>query len=463
MTVPMWRRPRHPARPVDALVEACESGLDLPAVMAAVCTAVSESLSGVATAAYVLTDDGANLRLAAGEGADELDAPEPEGPVHIGDRWLVPLISARRTVGCIVTHAPAYADLSGIRLIAVLAAQAIESARLWERAGDSSATQDVLTGLSNHRGFERALSRELARAMRGGVPVAVAMVDLDGFQAANESRGHAAGDELLRTAARCLASGVRTYDNVSRIGPDEFGLVLPGMEPEVARALLERLAAAFASSAQGATVSAGVAGFPADGDTQGELVRLATGALYWARRGGGGRAVAYDSEVVEALSAEERARQLERDTYERTMRALEAARGQSASARAVSEYAGHIAAHVGLSPDRTDRVRLAAFLYDSTTPGGDRDERARVASKVVANALDAEAAEWLLAAHDMNREAPMESRIIAVAAAFVEAGGHLSSAGAGRALADMWQRRDEFDPGCMRALETLLADQAAGV
>jgi diguanylate cyclase (GGDEF)-like protein len=461
--MPMWRRQKQSATPVDALVEACESGLDLPAVMAAVCKAVSESLSGVATAAYVLSADGANLRLAAGEGADELDPPEPEGPVHIGDRWLVPLISARRTVGCIVTHAPAYADLSGIRLIAVLAAQAIESARLWERAGDSSGTQDVLTGLSNHRGFERALTRELARAMRGGVPVAVAMVDLDGFQAANERRGHAAGDELLRTAARCLASGVRTYDNVSRIGPDEFGLVLPGMEPEVARALLERLAAAFASSAQGATVSAGVAGFPADGDTQGELVRLATGALYWARRGGGGRAVAYDSEVVEALSAEERARQLERDTYERTMRALEAARGQSATSRAVSDYAGHIAAQVGLSPDRTDRVRLAAFLYDATTPGGDRDERARVASKVVANALDAEAAEWLLAAHDMDREAPIESRVIAVAAAFVESGGHLSSAGAGRALADMWQRRDEFDPGCMRALETLLADQAAGV
>jgi diguanylate cyclase (GGDEF)-like protein len=459
----MWRRKRQTTTPVDALVEACENGLDLPAVMAAACAAVSASLSGAATAAYVLTDDGANLRLVAGEGVDELDPPEPEGPVHIGDRWLIPLISARRTVGCIVTHAPAYADLGPIRLIAVLAAQAIESARLWERAGDSSGTQDVLTGLPNHRGFERALTRELARAMRGGAPVSVAMVDLDGFQAANALRGHAAGDELLRTAARCLASGVRTYDNVSRIGADEFGLVLPGMEPAVARALLERLAAAFAGSAQGATVSAGVAGFPADGDTQAELVRLATGALYWARRGGGGRAVAYDSEVVEALSAEERASQLERDTYERTMRALEAARGQSASSRAVSDYAGYIAAEVGLSPDRTDRVRLAAFLFDSTTPGGDRDERARLAAKVVANALDAEAAEWLLAAHTEDHAAPIESRVIAVASAFVEAGGHTSSAGAGRALADLYQRRSEFDPACVRALETLLANQTAEV
>src|SRR5207237_10175678 len=124
-----------------------------------------------------------------------------------------------------------------------------------------------------------------------------------GFQAINERRGHAAGDELLRTAARCLASGVRTYDNVSRIGPDEFGLVLPGMEAEAARALLERLAGAFAGSSQRATVSAGVAGFPADGDTQAELVRLATGALYWARRGGGGRAGAYRSQGGGARAA----------------------------------------------------------------------------------------------------------------------------------------------------------------
>ena len=167
--------------------------------------------------------------------------------------------------------------------------------------------------------------------------------------------------------------------------------------------------------------------------------------------------------MVEALSAEERASQLERDTYERTMRALEAARGHSASSRAVSDYAGYIAAEVGLSPDRTDRVRLAAFLYDATTPGGDPAERARLAAKVVANALDAEAAEWLLAANGEGQTPPIESRVIAVASAFVEAGGHTSRAGAGRALADLWQRRDEFDQVCVRALETLLANQAVEV
>jgi hypothetical protein len=52
--------------------------------------------------------------------------------------------------------------------------------------------------------------------------------------------------------------------------------------------------------------------------------------------------------------------------------------------------------------------------------------------------------------------------VIALAAAFVEAGGHTGSAGAGRALAELWQRREEFDQHCMRALESLLAAREAG-
>ena len=82
---------------------------------------------------------------------------------------------------------------------------------------------------------------------------------------------------------------------------------------------------------------------------------------------------------------------------------------------------------------------------------------------MVANALDAEAAEWLLAANGEGQTRPIESRVIAVASAFVEAGGHASRAGAGRALAELWQRRDEFDQVCVRALETLLANQAVEV
>ena len=254
---------------------------------------------------------------------------------------------------------------------------------------------------------------------------------------------------------------MRPYDTVCRLGGNDFALVLPAMEAEPARALIERLAAAFAASTGGATVSAGVAAFPANGDTQAELMRLATGALYWARRGGGGRVVAYDADVVEALSGEEHARRLERDTYERTLRALDAARGHSATARAVSDYAGHLAAELGFPPERADRLRMVAFLYDATAPGAEPRERARVAARVASSALDAEAAGWLEAPAAGGADGPLESRIIALAAAFVEAGGHTGNAGAGRALADLWQRRDEFDPACMRALESLLAAREA--
>jgi hypothetical protein len=124
----------------------------------------------------------------------------------------------------------------------------------------------------------------------------------------------------------------------------------------------------------------------------------------------------------------------------------------------VSDYAGFLAAELGLPPDRADRLRLAAFVFDTTTPTGEPSERARLAARVAANAMDAEAAEWLLAPPG-SLEAPVESRIIAVAAAFCDAGGHTGSAGAGRALAQLWQSPEAFDPVVVRALESLLADQ----
>ena len=442
------------------LVEACEAGLDLAGVLDAARRAASAALGGGEVAAYVLAEDGTGLRRVCGPGADEMPVPDVEDATSRGGVWIVPLVSARRIVGCLVAAAPATAAIAPVRLLAGVAAQAVEAARLWEAAA-SGAALDPLTGLPGHRAFDTALASELARARRSGDPVAVGVVEVDDLAARNEAGGHRAGDELLRTAARCFESGVRPYDTVCRLGGDDFGLLLPGMEADAARSLMERLAAAFAASTGGATVSAGVAAFPHHGDTQTELKRLVTGALYWARRGGGGRVVAYDADVVEALSAEEHARRLERDTYERTLRALEAARGHSASARAVSDYAGHLAAELGLTPERADRLRLAAFLYDATAPGAAPEERARVAARVAANALDAEAAGWLSAPAGPGIAAPLESRIIAVAAAFVEGGGHASTAGAGRALAELWRRRDDFDPACVRALEHLLAAREA--
>jgi len=225
------------------------------------------------------------------------------------------------------------------------------------------------------------------------------------------------------------------------------------MTAEAAATLVSRLSETFGSWSVGdrvMTVSGGVAAFPEHGATQDELVRLASGALRQAREVGGGRIMAWSG------SAD--APQSERRDVERAMRVVESSRGHSAASRAVSDYAGHIAGVLGLDPDRVDRIRLAAFLYDTTAPGGDVDERARIAARVTANALDEEAAGWLLARAQPVAESPLETRVMAVAEAFVAVGGQGSDPDAGRALAELWQRAgSQLDESCLRALGRLLA------
>jgi len=454
-------RKHHPSG-LERLVQACEAGRDLPAILGIACRAVAEELGSENVAAYALSEDGAALVLACGDGPDQLDPHPHTEPFTLGGDHYLPMVSARRVLGCIVASDPVRPSTTSARLIAGVAAQAVETSRLWQAAGAGAGTMDLLTSLPNHRGFADGASRELARAKRTGSVASVAVIDLDGFSAFNEVNGHQAGDSLLLTAAHCFSEGVRPYDTVCRLGDDEFGLVLAGMAAPAAASLLSRLVEAFATSTDGVTASGGVAAFPGDGATLAELQRLATGSLYWAQRGGGGRVVAYDPEIVEALSARERADQLERDTYQRTMRALEAAGGRSATARAVADYAGFLAAELGLTPERADRLRLAAFVFDTTTPNGEPAERSRLAARVAANAMDAEAAEWLLAPAGA-LDSPIESRIIGVAAAFCDAGGHTGSAGAGRALAGLWGAPDRFDPVVVRALESLLADSVPDV
>ena len=93
-------------------------------------------------------------------------------------------------------------------------------------------TTDELTGLLNRRGFFSQLRRELAHAERdmkaGGL---LALIDLDGFKAINDSYGHDAGDAVLCRVAALLSSSVRTQDLVARLGGDEFAVLLTGIDP----------------------------------------------------------------------------------------------------------------------------------------------------------------------------------------------------------------------------------------
>lgn len=134
-----------------------------------------------------------------------------------------------------------------------LSAARTESARLRAELARALelADRDPLTGLYNRRAFERELSRTIASCRRYGIGAALLYLDLDGFKAVNDRRGHAAGDEVLKTVAEVLLSGVRQSDTVARLGGDEFGILLDRANRSAADIKAKVLAAGIAAATHG--------------------------------------------------------------------------------------------------------------------------------------------------------------------------------------------------------------------
>jgi diguanylate cyclase (GGDEF)-like protein/PAS domain S-box-containing protein len=142
------------------------------------------------------------------------------------------------------------------------------------------AMTDELTSLPNRRRWSEELNRDLARARRYQKPVVVAMLDLDGFKAYNDTNGHPAGDELLRDVGRKWAEAVRATDLLARVGGDEFSITLPDCLPEEALMILDRVQSATPG---GIGSSAGIAS--SDGSESADsIVARADAALYEAKR-----------------------------------------------------------------------------------------------------------------------------------------------------------------------------------
>lgn len=157
------------------------------------------------------------------------------------------------------------------------------------------ARQDPLTGVANAREFRQSLDREIARLRRTSSPLTLAYVDLDRFKLVNDTLGHAAGDELLRTIGARLAAASRSTDTVARLGGDEFALLMPDTDVPAAVPALERLRSAVRASVErlagvpngvGATIGAVVfAAAPANAD---EALRAADQRMYEGKRAGRG-------------------------------------------------------------------------------------------------------------------------------------------------------------------------------
>ena len=167
-------------------------------------------------------------------------------------------------------------------------------------------TTDHLTGASNRAHFFEVAERERLRAIRYGQPLSVIMLDVDHFKRINDTHGHPAGDETLKTLAQTCLNLTRSSDVFARVGGEEFAVLLPGTDLQSAAEAAEKFRAAIAetevrtaAATIRCTISLGCASLFAEVNTVPALLAAADAALYKAKHSGRNRVViANDQQTV---------------------------------------------------------------------------------------------------------------------------------------------------------------------
>ena len=213
--------------------------------------------------------------------------------------WSTPILTHQgAVVGIFAMYAkeprqPTDAEIGLINVATRIAGIAIER-KLAEERIHFMANHDALTGLPNRALLNDRLSQAILHAQRDDRWVTVLFVDLDNFKFINDSLGHNAGDELLRTIAKRMVDRVRATDTVVRLGGDEFVIVLTD-QPKSAGSIsliVEKIQLAIAEPVHleghdlRVTSSLGVATYPDDGDNATTLLANADAAMYRAKEVG---------------------------------------------------------------------------------------------------------------------------------------------------------------------------------
>jgi diguanylate cyclase (GGDEF)-like protein len=158
------------------------------------------------------------------------------------------------------------------------------------RQAESSATTDFLTNLPNARSLFLQLDAELSRGRRHDSPLAVLVLDLDGFKLVNDRFGHLEGNKVLHSVATGLKLACREYDYVARMGGDEFVVLLPGVSPMDLEGKISHFRNVVRDvgrqlfSGGSLTASVGAAHFPGDGADAEQLLAEADRRMYKEKR-----------------------------------------------------------------------------------------------------------------------------------------------------------------------------------
>jgi diguanylate cyclase (GGDEF)-like protein/putative nucleotidyltransferase with HDIG domain len=324
-------------------------------------------LTGARLAAAYLREQDGTLALAASAGSagEALEEAVPSLVRRAADERIFVRESGANLAGLEGVHALAvtciaHGELLGVLLVvtpggreastalttAELAAASFENARRFALTF-AEARHDLLTGLPNHRAFDEHLEATLRSALAGDGEVTLVLLDLDDFKHVNDTLGHPAGDEVLRTFGRTVRRAVRSGEEVFRAGGEEFAVVVRG-DPDAGRHLAERVREAVArqgSERPFPTVSAGVAGFPHDARTKDELVHKSDVALYAAKRAGKNAVVAYGTDLQGA--AARAAREVSRDQVHEKMESETARSAVLTELSAITRAIGSITSEGG--------------------------------------------------------------------------------------------------------------------
>ena len=190
-------------------------------------------------------------------------------------------------------HEPTSDQIDQAEHLAASSISAIENARRYGEARKLAET-DALTGLFNQRYFQETLRREVMRANRYQRKLTLIVFDLDDFKSINDQVGHLAGDRVLAQAADRLREAVRSVDVASRIGGDEFAVIMPESSSDDGEQLFRRVHNSMRGTALGPDeqrlrLSGGIAEL-LHGDTPASLFERADAALYRAKELGKDRA-----------------------------------------------------------------------------------------------------------------------------------------------------------------------------